>query len=366
MLGGKVTRKVLVGVLLFVLVVFLAAGCGKKQAGNEDQESSAVPVVTASAGNGALDTRDVVSGKLEALASAKVVPSGTGGKVAGVRVDIGSRVQAGQVVVVLENDMQAASLNEARARVNMARTAFKIASDNYERGKQLLAQGAIAQATFDIQYEQVYEQARQGLAQAEAGLNMAAESYEYTIIKSPISGIVTARNVNPGEMASPGVPVVTVVNLDKVVVQATVAEDLINKIKQGQVVDVLVEAVSATPFKGVVTNIAPAADPVSKAFPIKIQIDNPDHVLKPGMFAEVQLTGERKEALLVPREAVVKSNGRDIVWVVQDGKAASRPVTTGDSDGEKIEIKTGLKAGERVVVSGQDMLRENARVEVKK
>ncbi|MBF7081574.1 efflux RND transporter periplasmic adaptor subunit [Desulfallas sp. Bu1-1] len=362
------------------------AGCGKgKDQVKAEGDELIVSVRTAAAEKGVLADTTVVSGKLEALASSDVVPGGQGGKVYSVNVQVGDRVSKGQTLVTLEHAALAAAVRQAEQGVAQAEAALEVsrityeqAKANYERGKQLYESGAIPQAgptgyetAYEIPYKQAkidYEQAKPAmLAAARATLAGAREQYNNAFIKSPISGVVTAVNVDPGELASPAspTPVVSVVNLDKVVVKATVTENLINKIKQGQQVPVLVSAVSAKPFTGTITNIALAADPVSKAYPIKVQIDNPGYLLKPGMFAEVQLSGEQKETLLVPREAVVKSNGKDIVWVVKDGKAGSRPVTVGISDGKKIEIKKGLKEGEQVVVSGQDTLQENAKVEIK-
>ncbi|MCL2337538.1 MAG: efflux RND transporter periplasmic adaptor subunit, partial [Firmicutes bacterium] len=203
---------------------------------------------------------------------------------------------------------------------------------------------------------------------AQAGLESARANYDHAFIKSPISGVVTAVNINPGELASPGspTPVVTVINLDKVVVKATVTEGQINTLKQGQQVPVMVTAVSATPLTGVITDISPAADAASKAYPIKVQLDNKDHLLKPGMFAELRLSQSQPATLLAPKEAVVQIGGVDNVWIVVDGKATSQPVTTGSSDEKNIQILKGLKEGDQVVTSGQNMLQENAKVEIKK
>lgn len=310
----------------------------------------------------------LVTGKLEALAASDVVPGGMGGKVARVLVDVGDRVSKGQTLVELEHASLAADVEAKKAMLAQAEAGFKLAEANYQRGKQLLEQNAIPQATFEAQYEFEYERAKSGLEQARAGLKYSQEQYNNAFIKSPISGVVTACNVNAGEMASSQAqqPVVTVMSLDKVVVKATVTEDQINKLQEGQEVPVLVSAVSAEPLTGVVTNIALAADPQSKAYPIKVQLENPEHLLKPGMFAEVHLENRKGEVLVVPREAVINTGGRDMAWVVEDGKAVNRPVTVGVSDGKQIEIKSGLQEGEQVVISGQESLQENAAVEVVK
>lgn len=367
--------------LVLVLVLFLAGGCAGKQqqpaAGGGGRES-AVPVSTAQVKMGTLEAASVVSGKLEAGESANVVAK-MAGKVAAVHVDVGSAVRAGQVLVTLDNTDLAARLEQAKAGVAaaesalaVAQTAYAVAEANYQRGKQLLEQGAIPRAVFEAEYELKYIQAKEQveralpaqLAQARASLALAESAYNDSFVRAPISGLVTARNVNPGEMASTMTPVISLANLDKVEVKATVGENLVNQLKPGQKVQVKISAVAGQPFAGVITTIAPAADPVSKGFPIKVQIDNPKHVLKPGMFAEVQLTPPQKEALLVPREAVIKAEDKNVVWVIKEGQAQKKEVQIGESDGRRIIITAGLTEGEEVVVAGQENLQEGAKVEV--
>jgi len=333
----------------------------------------------------------MLTGKLEALATSDVVPSGQGGKVLAVNVEVGSQVSKGQTLITLENTAEASlkaairqaeqGVTQAQSGLELARINYEQASANYERGKQLYEAGAIPQAGqmgFETAYEIPYKQAKvnyeqvapASLASAQAAVAMTKETYNQqhnnSFIKSPINGVVTAINVNPGELASAAsqAPVVTVVNLAKVVVKTTATESQINKIKQDQEVPVNISAVSDKTFTGVITNIAFAADLTTKAYPIKVQLDNAQHILKPGMFAEVQIKNTLPETLLVPREALVKKGDADIVWVVNQDRVKSREVTVGVSDGKQIQILKGLKAEEQVVISGQNMLDENTKVEI--
>ena len=371
--------------LVIMLMVLLLAGCGDQQSVDAEQQDSAVPVRVAAVEKGSLADTAVVTGKLEALEMANVVPGGQGGKVYSVNVKVGDKVTKGQTLITLEHTSLMAAVQQAEQGVVQAESALEIsgiaynqAAANYERGKQLHESGAIpaaGQSGFETAYEIPYKQARIDyeqvkpamVANAKAALAMTREQYNNAFIKSPINGVVTAVNVNPGELASPGspTPVVTVVNLGKVVVKATVTEDQINKLRQGQEVPVLVGAVAAEPLTGVITNIALAADANSKAYPIKVQLDNPEQLLKPGMFAEVQIKSSQPETLLVPREAVVKMGDLDTVWIVEGDLATTREVTAGASNGELIQIIEGLQEGEQVVVSGQNMLQEDAKVEIK-
>jgi len=368
-----------------LIAVLILSGCAGQQAGDTGEQESAVPVRVAAVEKGSLADTVVVTGKLEALDMANVVPGGQGGKVYSVNVNVGDKVAKGQTLVTLEYVSQQAALQQAEQGVVQAEAALEIAgityeqvSANYERGKQLYESGAIPVAgpsgfetAYEIPYKQAkidYEQIKPAMvANARAALTMVREQYNNAFIKSPINGVVTAVNVNPGELASPGspIPVVSVVSLDKVVVQATVTENRINKLQQGQEVPVLVSAISSEPLTGVITNIALAADANSKAYPIKVQLNNQEQLLKPGMFAEVQIKSNQQKTLLMPKEAVVKTGNTDTVWVVNEDLVTTREVTVGNNDGENIQIIEGLQEGEQVVVSGQNMLQENDKVEIK-
>ncbi len=386
-----IKRRALLMIIGLLMIMSAMAGCGKKvmQTGGEE---TIIPVETAVAEKGNIIDINMVTGKLKALSNSDVVPSGQGGKVLAVNVEVGSQVSKGQTLITLENTSEASlaatirqaeeSVEQARASLETARINYEQAVANYERGKQLCEMGAIPQAGaagFETAYEIPYKQAKvnyeesapAALAAAQAAVVLARENYQEqknnSVIISPVSGVVTAINVNPGEYAgsSSQEPVVTVVNLSKVEVETSVAEKLINKIKSGQEVPVTISAVSDKPFTGVINRIALAADPDSKTYPIKVQIDNAQHTLKPGMFAEVQIEDTLPETLLLSRDAVVKKGDADIVWVVDEERAKSREITVGASDGKKIQILKGLQIGEQVVVSGQNMLDENTKVKIK-
>jgi cobalt-zinc-cadmium efflux system membrane fusion protein len=203
------------------------------------------------------------------------------------------------------------------------------------------------------------------IRQYEAQLKKAQADYDNTIISAPISGVVTARYVNPGELASPTQTAIALVNLDTVVVQANVNEDQVNKMSVGQELKVKVGSVQNEPFTATVTNIALAANPSSKAYPVKIQIENPRHILKPGMFAEVFLNINDEEGIIIPMEALVKDGEKDYVCVLDNGRVARREVTAGHTDGKSVIVRSGLKEGEEVAITGTDTLKDGTIVSVR-
>lgn len=378
---------------LLALLIIAPAGCGSKVKGTKPEDQDVI-TNKAVATFGRLASETVVSGKLEALNSANVVPK-MSGKVAAITVDVGSEVAPGDLLLSLEAadiaalvDLYEAQLEKARnsdlpAQKNQAELALtnaganlKVAEADYRRSGQLLDATVIPAQQFEqsermyIQAKAAYEAAQNALdilinatipetiRQCEAQLEKARADFANSVIRSPISGVVTARHVNPGEMASPTQPVITLVNLDPVVVRASVNEDRINKINTGQSIKIRVGSVRNEPFTGIVTNIALAADPTTRAYPVKIQIENPQHVLKPGMFAEIYLHSGDEEGVIIPREALATSGEKSNVWVIKDGVVSLREVVPGHSDGQKVIIKSGLAEGEEVAVTNLDSLKE--------
>lgn len=351
--------------LAFLAILLLLSGCGgKKESERNGNNSGVVSVSTAKATVGQIEDLTTISGKLEALESANIVPK-MPGKVALITVDLGSQIKAGDVLMRLEADELAAAVSQAEAALASAQASFEVSRVNYERGRRLLEQGAISQSDFDSKFELAYKTGAQQVAQARAALNMANANYSNTVVTAPFSGVVTAKNANVGEFVSTSSPVITLVNLDKVFVQANVNEYWINQLKEGQKVKVKVTAALDTLFEGTITNIALAANTSTKAFPVKVQIDNAGHVLKPGMFAEVQLSKGSTNALTVPREAVLGNEGQKYVWVVENQRALKREVQTGGSDGKVVSILSGLREGDEVILSGQESIEEGVQVYVR-
>ncbi len=363
--------------VLLLAVGMLTAGCG---GGDEEPEAErAVLVAVAEAEKGLLSRGDILTGKVAGKAEVNLVPK-IPGKVESVAVDVGDRVQAGQVLMRLESADIQAQVRQAEAGVAAAESGLLQAelnlqdtARNYERMKLLYEQGAIPAAEFEkvemgykIARDQAEKLAPAQLEQARAALEAAQTAYSNTILTSPIAGIVAARNVDPGELAAQTMPVFTVVNIDSVLVQVGASEQQVNKIKAGQEVNVLISAVSSEPFTGRVTSIGPAADPQTRTYPVKVEIANPDHLIKPGMFAEVDLSTAENEVILIPRDAVVHRGGTTAVFVLTGNEKAVelREIKTGGSDGLNIAVLEGLEEGEKVVVSGHDTLDDGTEVEV--
>lgn len=311
------------------------------------------------------------SGKLEALEVANIVSKVTG-KVGAIYVNVGSEVTMGSTLLTLEaNELEAsvaqarANLEAVRSSLETARIDYDVQRENFERNKVLVEQGALARADFDNKYVLPFSKARETafngataqVRQAEANLQLALANYQNSIIVSPINGVVTAKNVNIGELASPEMTMFSIVNLDKVFVMASIGEENINQFVVGSQVPVQIQAASSTPFAGTVTNIAQASGSASKTFLVKVLIDNPDHRLKPGMFAEILWEHQKGTEVVIPKTAIVEENGRNYVWKVKDGCVSRVEVSVGTVEVINVNVVKGIEDGEEIVISGQEFLR---------
>ncbi|OPX92232.1 MAG: Multidrug resistance protein MdtA precursor [Pelotomaculum sp. PtaB.Bin104] len=363
--------SILTGVFMLSLTL---SGCGNSLTTQASgAKSPAVPVAVETAKRGDVVKELVASGQLVGEQSVVVSPKITG-KVASVPVEVGSAVNAGDVLFTLDDFDIRVQVQQSEASVSVAQAKQKVAEDSrdnaakqYDRYKQLFEQGAVSADTFDsyaLKLQQAQsEEPEATLAQSQAALAYQRNQLANTVIVSPIAGIVALRNVDVGGVVSSTTQAITVVDLSRVKVQVSVGEQQIGKIKQGQEVKVFVPAVRADSFTGVVANLSPAADAKTKGYMIEVKMDNPGQALKQGMFAEVHIATDRSEgALTVPVNALVARSDGSVVYTVQNGVAKEVQVKAGISDGRVTEITGGLQEGDQVVVLGQQSLVDGARV----
>jgi len=376
-------RRKLIAVML---IAGLAAvgGCAKKtEETKTEAETTPVKVAEVKAVN--LSNEVTVSGKIAAGMEVAVVPK-IGGKVSKVNVEVGQKVKKGQLLVSLDGADLAAQIKAAEAGLQVAIASqkqaairYQEAKDNLTRMEALFQEGAISQAQYDAAKNgfdmaaSTYDPARGGtlsdaqIKQAKANIDAMKANYANMVIVAPIDGVVAGRSVDPGEMAAPGVPVVTLVNSNEMVVEGNLAESEVNLVKVGQEVKVLVKATGEAAFTGKVESISPSADLRTKAYPIKIKIQNPDNKLKSGMFAEIKLATEDREGVLaVPKEAVIERGTKKVVFVVKGDTAFEKEVTTGIANDKLVEITGGISSGEQVVTIGHQSLMDKAKVSVQK
>jgi len=209
------------------------------------------------------------------------------------------------------------------------------------------------------------EVARTQVKQAEAKLAYMKLKSEYYTITSPISGTVTARFAHQGDVVTPKQRLLTIADISHVLLIASVSELDISKVKRGQVASVSVDAYPDAQFKGKVTRIYPIADAKTRSIPVEIRLPNPDRKLLSGMFARVIfMVAQRKNAVLLPADAIVTKEGKTSAFVVKDSQIHVTPVQIGVKQGNRVEIKAGISPGDKVVITGQSELKEGMKVKI--
>jgi len=246
----------------------------------------------------------------------------------------------------------------AQDRVSQARAGLQIAQQQLS----IVREGARAE---DIRTarEQV-NQTQAAVAQAKAGLEAAQVMLDNTVIRSALTGEVAQRQVDPGQTVVPSQPLLVVVDNREVYVKANVSEDEIRKVRPGQPVRVEADAYPGEIFAGTVSDILPAAQQETRMFEVRIRVPNPRARLKAVMFARCQIAIERFRAVAAPRQAVVEDSGRKAVFVVRENVAHLTPVELGIEQGDMVQVTSGVRPGDQVVIAGQHRVRDGDRVKV--
>lgn len=335
------------------IVVLLAAACG---GGHEPPAREAGPPVAAPV---ATVGEIAWTGGLEVTAGIEPFRRATPGTVLMGRVEAilkaeGDRVRAGDVLARIASGDVAARRAQAEAGVAASRAMEENARRTRERMERLHAR----QAASDKNLEDAVAGHDAALAQlraAEEGLLAAGVYVDYAAVKSPFDGVVTARNVEKGDMAAPGMPLFVVEDTARMKVVAQVAESGAAGLRAGAPAEVVVSSLGDEIRYGVVDEILPSADPRSRTFTVRVVLDNADGRLRSGMFARLRLPGKAgsgASAVVVPEGAIVRRGPLTGVFLVDDGGIARlRWVTLGGSREGAFEVLTGLRAGERIVTA---------------
>jgi RND family efflux transporter MFP subunit len=256
--------------------------------------------------------------------------------------------------VVAQVDSARASLDAAAAQVKVAEAQIAQAEAQIEAARQQEASAGT----------QVQAQQAQAAGQ-QAALENARLAMANATIAAPFDGIVVSRSLDPGAYVTPGTstPILTIADLDQIAVTANVTEVQIASIRQGATVRITVDAYPDRTFEGKVSRIAGGADQATRTVQVEIDIANPGHLLRPGMYATAQLSaGADNDVLVVPLGALVNVGDQHFVWVISGDKVSKRQVTVGRATGEVVEVTQGLSESDEIVARGADLVREGQRV----
>lgn len=344
------TMVVIVGVVFAILMTNTAESTA--QTSNKISTAYSVSVITANKQN--IAENFSVVGTITANNDV-VILSETSGRIVKVHAEVGDYKQAGSVLVEVDDELKEAAYKTAKMTYDKAKK-------DLERFESLYKESSISESQI--------EQSRWNFQNAEAQFIVARRQYRDTKITTPISGIVTARPVNVGTMLQ-GTPqptvVANVVDISKLKVKISVSEKDVFKLKIGDAVDVTTDVYPGVSFDGRVSTVSVKADE-AHTYPVEVILNNDSkHPLKAGMFGSVSFSSRTNDQrIVIPREAIVGSVKEPKVYVVESNTAKIRPIVVGKEMGTNVEVLSGITIGEVVVVNGQNNLKDNVAVTVRK
>ncbi len=358
------------GLILFMVIsALLLSACGNQQQGDNNRkgkndssrvqkkreaqktrgESELIPVEVMPVGRGDISNYILLSSNLETEIQADVY-SRSQGVVDSIKTEEGRYVQKGQVMLKLEADEYI--IAEKKARVE-----FEQQLSNFKRNEAMHAKALLSNEEF--------EQAKYSLETARLNWEDARLKLDYMSIRSPISGWVGERLVKIGQRIQPTDKLFSVVNNSQVIAVVNVPEKNVDDLKVGQQAIITSDNIPDVKFDGFVKRISPVVDPSSGTVKVTVGVKNKSRKLKPGMFVNVNLIIDtHKNAVLVPKLAIVYENEYMNVFVVRDSLAHKVRLTPGFEDNEKIESLRDIAEGDEVIVVGQSGLKDKTKVRV--
>jgi len=336
--------------IIFAALAFaLMAGCGNKTKETETKDANpkasapVVSVVTATAED--VEVNNTFTSNIEPYATNNIV-SQSAGRIVSINAEVGDKVRKGQLLAKMDD-------------VNLAKTRMQYVNDSTELGRltELYNIGAVSQADYDL---------------AKLSLEITKKTYnnlaENTYLRSPINGVVTARNYDKGDMYSMTQPIFVVEQISPVKMLINLSENLFTQVHQGMEFDIEVEAYPGEVFKGKVNLIYPTVSAATHTFPVEVVCENKDQRLRPGMFARVTATFGVNHHVVVPDVAVVKQQGSGeyFIYVLNsDNTVNYTKVEIGRRLGNRYEIVSGINEGTVIVTEGQARLKNGVAVQVK-
>lgn len=333
---------------LFTLaaLVLCLSSCGSKKASQQAVEAKLPAVKIVEAVSEEVDVNQSYSVTLQAFAVNNIAPQ-AGNRIKSIKAEVGDFVSKGQVLAEMD-----------RLQLDQAELQLANLKSELERTTSLYKKGGVSQSD----YEAMELQYKVSQTQYE---NLLTN----TILKSPLNGVVSARNYDEGDMYTMSSPLYVVQQINPMKVLVNISEKDYSQLKTGIKVEIFPDALKGKVFEGRISRIYPTIDPVTHTVAAEIEIPNPNSELRPGMYSTANVIFSHRTSILVPDSAVLKQQGSGVrtVYVLNsDNSVSSRVVELGRHLGDKYEILSGLKDGEKVVISGQGALRNGCKVEVLK
>lgn len=321
-----------------------------KEATEDDQkEKAAIPVEVTSIGTGPVASYISASANLVAENDVTVLAEAEG-RISELRVEEGDGVSHGQTLAVINRDEAEIAVNKARLKQANAELAF-------ERAAETLEQGLISREQYDrLQME--HEVAKQEVAEAEWRL-------QKTTIRAPFAGRVTERHANQGQHVRPGDALFRVADFDPLVARIYLPEKDVLNLRVGRKVRIALAAAEELAFAGAIRQISPVVDTATGTVKVTVEAEQTPQQVRPGSFVTVNIVREqRNDAVLVPRESVIRELRSSHVFIRDGEQAVKREVTLGLEEGNLVEVLSGVEPGDEVIVAGQGGLKAGAKIKV--
>ena len=340
----KTKKHQLIATMLAAVVL---TSCGGKSTA-EGTGSGAVKVETMQAAGSGADALRSYSGTVEEE-NGTLLSFATSGTVDGVYIKDGESVGKGRLIATLDP-------TQARNMHNAALAALTQAEDAWRRMKELYDKGSLPEIK--------WIEAQTTLQQARSTEKMAAKSLADCRLYAPFTGVISQKNVERGQNVMPGTPVAKLVTVDRLKVKIAVPENEISQIAVGQKASVSIAALGGEVMTGTVTEKGVTADPMSRAYDVKITLRNNGRKMMPGMVAEVSIRRQDEAATcIIPAHIVqIDENNNEFVWLAVGGKAVKRIITCGDFTASGVTVTSGLAAGDNIIVAGQHKVSNGTRV----
>ena len=358
----------IIGLVLLILMIAVIAykiysniATGKARAARA-LAGRTVTVEAAAVGRRDLAPVFTFSANLEAVWSTEVSTKADG-RIDKLFVEEGDRVTAGMVLARLDMNELAAQVMQAEGQVLQAKATLEQNELNFQRMDALYKQNAVSAHTLDSARTQ-RDLALGGVRAAQGNLILLKTRLDNAKILSPLNGVVIRRHVQAGAFSKAGAAIFTVADVSTLLAKAVVGEAQIAELTLGKSVNVKVDALKGQEFKGRVTRLSPAASVPTRTFTAEVSIPNPGEQIKVGMFANADIVGqERKNVLAVPESALVMREDQKTVFVVaEENRVVQKVLKLGDAAGGYVEVLSGVKEGERIIVAGQHKLKDGASI----
>lgn len=354
--------------MMVVTAWYLVSGCGKSDSSDVEQKEK-VPVEVSTVQIGKVLQSVKYRGDIAAEIEVKVF-SKIPDRIEKYFVDEGDAVRKGDPIARIVATTIEQGVKQAEAMLVAARAQESNLAVEFERAQRLYQEDALSKQQFETiktQYESVQAQ----VIQAEAALASAKSQFSDATVTAPISGIIGKRYYENGDMANPAVPLVMIVKTERVKIKFNVTEQDLGKLAIGQTARINVKAFPDQVFEGKVQKISPILDPSTRMAEVEVLVDNEKGILKPGMYAEVEvITGVIDNVIVVPRFAVIENTSLEkvegvdqviknyYVFVVENEVAYQKKLDVTYVNHNWLAVKSGISVGDKLVVTGQNNLRD--------